>query len=324
MSATKPQLASPAEALDVRALTIRYGDTTAVDAVSFRAGPGQVLGLLGPNGAGKTSLIRALTTVIEPTAGEAVVAGHRLSEVSSVRAAIGVLPESNGYPGGVDAPSYLRFFGQLYGLTRRDADARAATLLDRVGLGGERRLLAAFSRGMRQRLGLARSLVNSPRVLFLDEPTLGLDPAGKESIVGLLAGSAREDGTCVILCTHLLDEVERICDTVVILDHGRVVAEGTVGQVIAAAGRHRTLRMRIPPGQAQLVGDVLGRRGLGDVSSVASRPEVVHVGLAVGAEAADVLRALLDAGVEPTGFDSGSAQLADAFLTLTHRTEVPA
>ncbi|MEZ5096546.1 MAG: ABC transporter ATP-binding protein [Nocardioides sp.] len=225
--------------LEVRDLGVRYGSVTAVDAVSLTGAAREVIGLLGPNGAGKTSVIRALTTIVRPVAGDVVVAGHRLADAPAVRAAIGVLPESNGYPGGVTAVAFLRYHGQLFGLSRAEAAGRAEALLERVGLAGERRPIAAFSRGMRQRLGLARALVNRPAVLFLDEPTLGLDPAGQESILGHLAATAEQDGACVVLCSHLLDEVERICHRVVILDHGRVIVQGSVSEVVAAAGTTR-------------------------------------------------------------------------------------
>lgn len=221
--------------LQVDNLTVRYGDTVAVDSVSFSARPGQILGLLGPNGAGKTSVIRALTTIVPVATGTAIIAGCPLTDVKAVRARIGVLPESNGYPSGQSGPSYLRYYGQLFGLPRSEAALRANRLLERMGLGGNEDRISTYSRGMRQRLGLARALLNNPEIVFLDEPTLGLDPAGKEDIMAELTYLALTNGTTIVLCSHLLDEVERVCDRVAIMHAGRIVADGTVDSVVGQA-----------------------------------------------------------------------------------------
>lgn len=149
---------------------------------------------------------------------------------------IGVLPESTGYPGSQWATAYLRFYGQLFGLDRSAAELRGRRLLEQFGLADRPGRIASFSRGMRQRLGMCRALMSSPMVLFLDEPTLGLDPVGKDEMLDELARIAVEDGTCVILCSHLLDEVERVCDRIGIMHEGRKVAEGTLDEVVATAG----------------------------------------------------------------------------------------
>ena len=133
-------------ALVTHDLTVRYGDTTAADRINLAAAPGEILGLLGPNGAGKTSIIRALTTIVPIASGDAEIAGHRIADQQRVRASIGVLPESNGYPGGQTALAYLRYYGQLFGLDRREARARADRLLDQVGLAENHQPIATFSR----------------------------------------------------------------------------------------------------------------------------------------------------------------------------------
>ncbi len=166
-----------------RDLIVTYGEFCAVDHVSFDVGEGEIFGLLGPNGAGKTSVIRALTTIIEPDQGEVTIGGESLRDRTAVRALIGVLPESNGYPSSQTALGWLQFHGQLFGLVRAEARRRAERLLKQLGLHAHRqRRIATYSRGMRQRLGLCRALINQPAVLFLDEPTLGLDPSGKEGM----------------------------------------------------------------------------------------------------------------------------------------------
>ena len=300
-------------------LSVKYGDFTAVDRVSIHARAGEILGLLGPNGAGKTSVIRALTTIVGVSGGKATVNGHDLSDAVSVRASIGVLPESNGYPGAQTARSYLRFYGQLFGLSVREADKRADRLLRLLGLGGNQNRISTYSRGMRQRLGLGRALINDPAILFLYEPTLGLDPAGQEEILAHLVRSALEDGTCVILCSHLLDEVERVCDRVAIMNRAQIVAEGTVAEVIGASGVAGFGKVRVAP-------DDIGRAdaALRDSAAAASlrfdntRPGDIEIELAAtNGNRSDIIRLLLDAGVEPRSFDLQGARLSNAFLALT-------
>ncbi len=315
--------ATDGTALEARGLTVRYGALTAVDAVSLHGDRGEIVGLLGPNGAGKTSIIRALTTIVPFASGDGHINGYALSDRTAVRASIGVLPESNGYPGAQTGRSYLRFYGQLFGMSRGDAEERAERLLHRMGLGHNHNRIATFSRGMRQRLGLARALMNDPAVLFLDEPTIGLDPAGKEDILAELTRSATEDGTCVILCTHLLDEVERVCDRVAILHHGRIVAEGTVEDVTTAAKVAGQCRVRVAPSAVAAADSAL--RSTPVVVSTRydnTRPGDIDIelaregGLVDGAVGA-ILRALLDAGIEPRSFELYGGSLSEAFLALT-------
>ena len=177
--ATEGPGASPSTGASVacRGVTVRYGRTVAVDKATFEARPGEVLGLLGPNGAGKTSLIRSLTTMLPMAAGEATIAGIDSRFPDLIRSRIGVLPENSGYPADQTAVDYVRYHGQLYGISRGVAHQRGLSLLGEMGLGERARSrIRTFSRGMRQRLGIARALINQPEVLFLDEPTLGARP----------------------------------------------------------------------------------------------------------------------------------------------------
>jgi ABC-2 type transport system ATP-binding protein len=306
-------------ALECRDLTVRYGDVVAVDGVSFTVERGEIFGLLGPNGAGKTSVIRALTTIVPLAGGAATVAGHPIEHAEQVRAQIGVLPESSGYPGAQTARSYLRFYGQLFGLAPHEADRRAERLLAQFGLGDRHRRIATFSRGMRQRLGLARALVNDPAVLFLDEPTLGLDPAGKEEIMRHLARIALDDGTCIVLCSHLLDEVERVCDRIGILDHGRSVAHGTVDDVVTTAGVSGFGTVRVSPDDVGLAASAIEVLvGAGGMQFDNARPGDIRIDLGPdGGSRATIVRALLDHGVDVRSFDLQGARLSDAFLALT-------
>jgi ABC-2 type transport system ATP-binding protein len=213
-----------------------YGRRPALQGLSFSLQAGRILGFLGPNGAGKTTSIRILTTMLEPDSGQFSVAGISSRYPQRIRRAIGVLPESLGFPRQTTGIEYLSYFGQLYGQTAVAAKRRALVLLEEVGM--QKRatsLIGTYSHGMRQRLGIARALVNDPLVVFLDEPTLGLDPRGQQELLGLIRHIARERSAGVVLCSHLLWEIEGICDDVVILNTGRVVAKGTVGEVIGGA-----------------------------------------------------------------------------------------
>lgn len=220
-------------AIEAAGLTKRYGARTALDRVGFSAETGEVLGLLGPNGAGKTTTIRLLTTVLPPTGGTFSVAGIPGSRPAEIRERIGVLPESAGYPPQQTGLEFLRYHARLFGQRRFDAGRTASRLLDEVGLAdraGSR--IATYSRGMRQRLGIARALVNDPAVVFLDEPTLGLDPAGQRQVLAMVREISVRRGATVVLSTHTLPEVEEVCTRVLILDRGRVLTEGTVAQIV--------------------------------------------------------------------------------------------
>jgi ABC-2 type transport system ATP-binding protein len=226
--------------IEVVRLSKKYGERTAVDDLSFTVQPGDIVGLLGPNGAGKTTTIRLLTTILRPSSGSFSVAGMAGGQPTQIRQRIGVLPESAGYPGRQTGRDYLRYAARLFGRDRAGASTTTDRLLAEVGLddrAGSR--ISSYSRGMRQRLGIARALINDPVVVFLDEPTLGLDPAGQREILATIGQIARQRGATVVLSTHTLTEVEQICTSLLILDHGRLRAMGTVAEVIAGAGATR-------------------------------------------------------------------------------------
>ena len=236
-----------AAAVEAQGLGRDYGSFVAVDDLTFAVQPGEILGVLGPNGAGKTTAIRVLTTILAPTRGSFAIAGIHGRRVSEIRSWIGVLPESAGYPERQTGEEFVRYFARLYGRSRMDARAVAQELLEEVGLADRRRsLVSSYSRGMRQRLGIARAFVNEPRVVFLDEPTLGLDPAGQRQILGTVRRVAADRGVAVLLSTHLLAEVEETCSRVLILNRGRMVAEGTVADIVRKAEAPRKGRIRVP------------------------------------------------------------------------------
>ncbi len=304
-----------------------YGRLIALESFSLTARAGEVVGLLGPNGAGKTTALRILTTVLAPTEGAFTVAGVPHTRPGAIRARIGMLPESAGYPAQQTAAEFLAYHGRLYGRSRADSRATAAALLDEVALADRgSSLITSFSRGMRQRLGIARALVNDPAVVFLDEPTLGLDPAGRRQVLRMVAAIARGRGATAVLSTHALGDVEDICDRVVILNHGRVVAEGTVAEVVRLAAAPRGLRLRVAAAErlraAAVLASVAGVAGAtpAQAESGGEWLSVVLEGLddrTLGRRVADIVEALVRAGIMPLAFELEGARLDDAFLALT-------
>jgi ABC-2 type transport system ATP-binding protein len=218
-------------------LTKRFGARTAVADLSFAACSGEVVGLLGRNGAGKTTTVRLLTTVLRPSAGTFEVAGVPPNRPRDIRRVVGVLPESAGFPARQTGREYLRYFGRLYGLAPAAAANAAERLLGEVGLADRAHsLVGTYSRGMRQRLGIARALVNDPLVVFLDEPTLGLDPDGHRDVLALVREIAERRRATVLLSTHTLPDVEDVCSTVLILNEGRLVLDSPIGAISGRLG----------------------------------------------------------------------------------------
>jgi ABC-2 type transport system ATP-binding protein len=218
--------------IEAQGLTKRYERVTAVDNLALRVGQGEILALLGPNGAGKTTTTRMLAGILRPDAGSARVGGFDiLTQTENVRAAVGVLTEQHGLYNRMRCGEYLDFFGALYGLTSSQRKERASALLRELRLEVDSDAwLAEFSKGMRQRLALVRALMHSPRILLLDEPTSALDPESAHLVRGLLR-SMRNSGCTILVCTHNLSEVEELADRIAIIRRGRLIAEGTVGEL---------------------------------------------------------------------------------------------
>jgi ABC-2 type transport system ATP-binding protein len=214
--------------LDLKDVRHRYGNHVALDEVNLRIEPGAV-GLLGPNGAGKSTLLKILLGLLQPTAGTGSVFGNPLSAGVGLRRIIGYMAEADSLIHGLRGVDYVTLAGELCGMTRLQAARRGHELLTALGLEEARyRLVEEYSTGMRQRLKLAQALVHDPPALLLDEPTSGLDPAGRDAMLDLLSRLARDHKKSLLLSTHLLGDVERICESVVILHKGRVLAQGRV------------------------------------------------------------------------------------------------
>ena len=313
---------SEAPAVAAEALRKAYGRIVAVDDLSFEVRPGEILGVLGPNGAGKTTAIRVLTTILEPTRGAFRVAGVPHTRPAEIRARIGVLPESAGYPERQTGEEFLRYHARLFGHSSASARATASTLLAEVGLADRSNsLLAGYSRGMRQRLGIARALVNAPEVVFLDEPTLGLDPAGQRQVLALVRRITAERGATVLLSTHLLSEVEEICSHVLILHRGRVAAAGTVSEIARRAAAPRSARLRVSAERVEDAIRVLEQAsGIERVVRAEGQPGSLTAMLDGGTSNGLMnqgLSALADEGVPVLAFELEGARLSDAFLSMT-------
>lgn len=311
-------------AVEAHGVGKRYGSLVALADLTFAVQPGEVLGVLGPNGAGKTTAIRVLTTILPASSGSFTVAGVPHTRPTDIRRRIGVLPESAGYPDRQQGQEYLRYHARLYGHSRASARAVARSLLEEVGLAERAEsLIATYSRGMRQRLGIARALVNDPGVVFLDEPTLGLDPAGQRQVLGNVRRIASERGAAVLLCTHLLAEVEENCSRVLILNHGRVLAEGTVSEITRRAAAPRSGRLHVAPEHVERATTALvGSRAVEDVQRSDGRPGALTVVFTSevsldGASLNEAVRILLEANVPLVSFELEGARLSDAFLAMT-------
>jgi ABC-2 type transport system ATP-binding protein len=290
----------------------RYDDLWALRDVDLEVPKGSVLGLLGHNGAGKTTAVRILTTLLQPTEGRAAVAGHDVVEDAAiVRTKFGLAGQQATVDGLLTARANLEMVGRLYHLPRGAIRPRADELLERLSLADAAgRLVKTFSGGMRRRLDLAASLMATPPVLFLDEPTTGLDPRSRIELWGLLEDLVR-DGATVLLTTQYLEEADRLADDIVVLDGGRIAAQGSPAELKARIGGER---LEVTVG------------GAGELAAAAAalahfasdQPAVAHE-----AALADVVRALDAAGVATTDLHRREATLDDVFLAITDSTPTP-
>jgi ABC-2 type transport system ATP-binding protein len=233
-----PPVERPAPAaIETRGLTKRYKSVVALDALDLDV-PATAVGLLGANGAGKSTLIKLLLGLIRPDAGDALVLGRNTrTEAVAIRAAVGYMPEGDCLPADATAADFVAHMAEVSGLPPRDARQRAADVLYQVGLDEERyRPIKGFSTGMKQRVKLAQAIVHDPQLVFLDEPTNGMDPQGRDEMLGLIVRIQRMLGISVVLSSHILDDIERVCSFVVILDGGRLVASQTLAGIDPGGG----------------------------------------------------------------------------------------
>jgi ABC-2 type transport system ATP-binding protein len=299
----------------------RYGDLWALRNVDLAVPQGSVLGLLGHNGAGKTTAVRILTTLLRPTEGRAAVAGHDVvDDAATVRTKIGLAGQQATVDGLLTGRANLEMVGRLYHLPRPVARARADELLERLDLtDAADRLVRTFSGGMRRRLDLAASLVTTPPVLFLDEPTTGLDPRSRIDLWSLLRELVR-DGATMLLTTQYLEEADRLADDIVVLDGGRIAAQGSPARLKARVGGER---LEVTVGSPEELAAAVGAltRFASDQPAVDAGAARVVAPVPPGVPLAEVVRALDAAGVATTDLHRREATLDDVFLALTAPTE---
>jgi ABC-2 type transport system ATP-binding protein len=290
----------------------------AVAGIDLHVDPGEIYGFLGPNGAGKSTTVHMLTTLLPPTGGGARVAGHDVvREGPAVRAAIGAALQEAALDPHLTARDHMRLQTALHGLPREERIARGDALIERVGLSDAAdRKVSGYSGGMKRRLDLALALVHGPRVLFLDEPTTGLDPQSRAALWDEVARLAGQEGVTVFLTTQYLEEADQLADRVGIIDDGRIVAEGTPASLKAEIGRPTLEVTPSDPAEAERVVGVLERFG----ERVPAARDSVGVRLDSGAEAlTDVVRALDGEGLRVADIDLHAPTLDDVFLEKTGR-----
>ncbi len=306
-------------AIEVRGIVKRFGSVCALDGIDLTAPQGQVLGLLGPNGAGKTTLVRVLATLLEPDAGSACVLGLDVRhDAAALRERIGLAGQYAAVDENLTGLENLTMVGRLYGERRRAARARGRELLERFELtDAANRPAKTYSGGMRRRLDLAAALVARPPVLFLDEPTTGLDPRSRLGLWAVIEALVAE-GTTALLTTQYLDEADRLADTIAVIDHGRLIAEGTSDQLKDRLGGER-LEVRLDDG----ADPALAVRTLAAMSDEppAAADGVVRLALRERRGAiAEAVRRLSDAGIGVDDLDLRRPTLDDVFLALTGHT----
>jgi ABC-2 type transport system ATP-binding protein len=305
--------------IEAEGLVRQFKDVRAVDGIDLSVAPGEIYGFLGPNGAGKSTTVHILTTLLPPTAGRASVAGFDVvKEGPKVRASIGAALQEAALDPLLSGRDHMRLQTALHGIPRQERAKRGDELLERVGLtlAADRRV-RTYSGGMKRRLDLALALVHRPRLLFLDEPTTGLDPQSRNALWGEVGRLAKEEGVTVFLTTQYLEEADVLADRVGIIDHGRIVAEGTPAALKAEIGRPTLEVVPADPEQRPRFADILRRFGeLVQVSpnSIAVRCEHGEIDLA------EIVRALDAEGLHATNLQLHAPSLDDVFLEKTGRT----
>ncbi len=308
-------------AVGCRGLTKRFGGpgggVLAVDSLDLDVPAGSVFGLLGPNGAGKTTTLRLVTGLATPTSGSATIDGITVDPRDpGARRAVGVLDQDPRYYGWMTGRELVELAGQLEGLDAKRARTRAEETLAQVGLAdAARRRIAGYSGGMRQRLGIAQALVAEPSLLVLDEPVSSLDPEGRRDLLALIADL--RDRATIIFSTHVLADVERICDRVAIMDHGRLVTEGPLDTLLARYAQP-IYRLDPEPGQSEAIGRLAERmRGLAWVDRVdADGTGLVVSVLDADVASAELLAVVVEEGVRLAAFERARPSLEDVFLRL--------
>lgn len=305
------------KAIEVKKLTKRFGDLVAVNDISFDVMDREIFGLLGPNGAGKTTLIRMMTTLTPPTSGTALVAGHDISkDADGVRHSIGVIPQAFTSDPELTAEENMTIHAKLYGVPADQRGQLIKDLLESVDLVKFRgALVRTFSGGMRRRLEIARGLIHSPKILFLDEPTTGLDPVSRSNVWEMIRTLRHQAELTILLTTHYMDEADKLCDRIAIVDHGKLVALDTPTKLKDSVPGTETVDAEF----SRAPGDWLVQlQGLAQAAGVNERDGVVHIASHDGPSTVAALMDLARArGVTVRKVSVQSTTLDDVFLHFT-------
>jgi ABC-2 type transport system ATP-binding protein len=306
-------------AIEATGLVKSFGETRAVDGVDLAVRTGSVYGVLGPNGAGKTTTIRMLATLLRPDAGEARVLGHDVvAEADAVRRQVSLTGQLASVDEDLTGRENLILIARLLGLPRDAAKARADELLEAFGLSeAAGKLVKNYSGGMRRRLDIAASIVVIPKLMILDEPTTGLDPRSRNQVWDIIR-ALRAGGATILLCTQYLEEADQLADGLAVIDHGKVIAEGTPGQLKASVGSG-ALHVRLLDPDQRPEAERLLLRELGGVH-LEPDPASLSANCADGDRAAEALAELARAGVGVAAFTLGQPSLDEVFLALTGHT----
>jgi ABC-2 type transport system ATP-binding protein len=303
-----PSPASPEPVVQLSGVTVAYGGNQALRDVTA-AFPAGAVGLLGPNGAGKSTLLKSLLGFLTPAQGRMTVLGLDVAAAPlEIRARIGYMPESDAHIPGMNAVSFVGYCGELAGLGRVDAMQRAHEVLYYVGLGEARyRNVETYSTGMKQRIKLAQALVHDPDLLFLDEPTNGMDPRGRDEMLELIRDLGHEKRVSLILSSHLLPDVEYTCDTVVVMDQGRIAAQGPINDLKGPSGR--VYEVRAKSGTADLV----ARLETAGMACHATDEDVMRVFVPEGRALQDLFAVAASAGIQLRHVRPSVPTLEDVF-----------
>jgi ABC-2 type transport system ATP-binding protein len=303
-----------AVALELRNVSKTYGKLQAVSDLSFEVHAGEVFGLLGPNGAGKTSTISVVATVLRPSGGDVLIFGHSLQhQVREVRRIIGVVPQEISLYPGLSALENLKFFGRMYKVESTELLRRTEELLELVGLEGRRNdRVETFSGGMKRRLNLAVSLVHKPRLVLLDEPTVGVDPHSREKIFEIVR-QLRNAGTAILYTTHYMEEAEKLCDRIGIMDEGKIIAMGPLLQLLTEAGCSEVIELRgLPPGV-----DLSGLQSAPGVCRMERHDEMVRLFVNRAVRVLGPLQQALGRYVDTVAVEIAPLSLENLFMQLT-------
>jgi ABC-2 type transport system ATP-binding protein len=307
--------------LTVNELSKNYGDFVAVDRISFSAGKGMVFGLLGPNGAGKSTTINCIAGLLKPTSGHAAVAGNDVvADGKAARSNLGVVPQELALYEDLSAIENLRYWGRAYGVSGTQLETRVDEVLEYIGLSDRAKdLPKEFSGGMKRRLNFGCGIVHKPPVILLDEPTVGVDPQSRARLFDMVE-SERDAGACVLYTTHYMEEAERLCDSLAIIDHGKLIAQGSVDELRAKLGARDVLQLtgHFPVEPTKQAISALVDRGNADLEILSQEDDNITLTLSNASQHLPaIFEAVSGTGGSVTETSLRSANLETLFLLLT-------